>query len=96
MFNSTQRYVIKFISELRRQVGGFLRLLRFSSTNKTDPHNITEILLKVALYNITLPTVFLYLSSVFAWLFNVPMVVWLLFNVNYFSNIQKLDHVGEQ
>ena len=42
-----QHYVIKFVSELR-QVGGFLRVLRFSSTNKTDRHDITEILLKMA------------------------------------------------
>ena len=37
-----QHYVIKFVSELR-QVGGFL---------KTDRHDITEILLKVALNTI--------------------------------------------
>jgi hypothetical protein len=49
-----QHYVIKFVSGLR-QVGGFLRLLRFSSTNKTDHHDITEILLKVALNTITKP-----------------------------------------
>ena len=34
--------VIKFVSDLR-QVGGFLGILRFSSTNKTDRHDITEI-----------------------------------------------------
>jgi len=43
--------VMKFVSDLR-QVGGFLRGLRISSTNKTDHHDITEILLKVALNNI--------------------------------------------
>ena len=32
-----------------RQVGGFLRVLPVSSTNKTDCHDIAEILLKVAL-----------------------------------------------
>ena len=45
---STQRYVIKFASDLR-QVSGFLRVLLISSTNKTDRHDIAEILLKVAL-----------------------------------------------
>jgi hypothetical protein len=35
-----------FVSDLR-QVGGFLR--RDPSTNKADCHNITELLLKVAL-----------------------------------------------
>ena len=42
---------IKFVSDLR-QVGGFLQVLRFppvSSTNKTDRHDIAEILLKVVL-----------------------------------------------
>jgi hypothetical protein len=37
--------VIKFVSDLR-QVGGFLWV---SSTNKTDRHDINEILLRVAL-----------------------------------------------
>ena len=45
---SIQHYVIKFASDLR-QVGGFLRVLRFPlPCSKTD-HDITEILLKVAL-----------------------------------------------
>jgi len=41
--------VIKFVSDLR-QVGG----TPVSSTNKTDRHDITEILLKVALNIITI------------------------------------------
>ena len=49
--NSIQHYVIKFVSDLR-QVGGFLLVLRFSSANKTDHHDITEILLKVTLNTI--------------------------------------------
>ena len=36
------------------QVGGFLRFPPVSSTNNTDHHDITEILLKVALNTITL------------------------------------------
>jgi hypothetical protein len=40
--------VIKFVSDLR-QVGGFLFGPPISSTNKTDRHDINEILLKVAL-----------------------------------------------
>jgi len=39
-----QHYVIKFVSDLL-QISGFL----VSSTNKTDRHDIIEILLKVAL-----------------------------------------------
>ena len=41
-------YMIKFVSDLR-QVGGFIRVLRFPPSNKTDHHDITETLLKVAL-----------------------------------------------
>ena len=46
-----QHYVIKFVSQ--QQISCFLYVLWCSSTNKTDHHNITEILLKVALSNIT-------------------------------------------
>jgi hypothetical protein len=43
--------VIKFVSDLR-QVGGFFPGPPVSSTNKTDCHDIAEILLKVALNTI--------------------------------------------
>ena len=49
-------YVIKFVSNLR-QVGGFVRVLKFPLPIKTDRHdiqNVTEILLKVALNTINL------------------------------------------
>ena len=46
-------YVIKFISDMQ-QIGGFSPGTPVSSTNKTDCHDITEILLKVALNTITL------------------------------------------
>jgi hypothetical protein len=52
---SIQHYVIQFVSNLR-QVGGFLRVIRFPPPNKTDRHDITEILLKVALNTITAMT----------------------------------------
>jgi hypothetical protein len=55
---SIQHYVIEFVSDLR-EVSGFLRALRFSSTNKTDRHDITEILLKVALSTINQPFIFI-------------------------------------
>ena len=44
-------YNIKFASELR-QVGGFFLGTPVVFTNKTDRHDITEILLKVALNTI--------------------------------------------
>ena len=45
---SIKHYVIKFVSDLR-QVGGFLQVLLSPPPIKTDSHDITEILLKVAL-----------------------------------------------
>ena len=45
-----QHYVIKFVSDLR-QVGDFLRVLRFPPPMK-HRHNIAEILLKVVLNTI--------------------------------------------
>jgi len=50
---SIQLYVIKFVSD-SRQVSGFLWVLWFPPLNKTDRHDITEILLKVALNTINL------------------------------------------
>jgi hypothetical protein len=44
--------VIKFVSDLR-QVSGFLGALQFPPSIKTDPHDITEIFLKVELNTIT-------------------------------------------
>jgi len=49
---SKQHYVIKFIGDLR--LVGFFSGTPVSSTNKTDRHDITEILLKVVLNTITL------------------------------------------
>ena len=50
---SIQQYVRKFVSDLW-QVGGFLKGTPVSTTNRTDSHDITEILLKVALNTINL------------------------------------------
>jgi hypothetical protein len=48
---SIQHYVIKFDIDLQ-QVGGFLLVLRFPPPIKIDRHDITEILLIVALNTI--------------------------------------------
>jgi hypothetical protein len=45
---SIQHYVIKFVSDLR-QLGVFLRVLRVSATNKTDRHDIAEIVFRLVL-----------------------------------------------
>ena len=50
---SIQHYVITFVSDLQ-QVRGFCPCTPVFPTNKTDRHDITEILLKVALSAITL------------------------------------------
>jgi hypothetical protein len=47
-----QHYALKFVSHLQ-QVSGFSPDTPVSSTNKTDHHNITVILFKVALNTIT-------------------------------------------
>jgi hypothetical protein len=47
---SIQYYVIKFVSDLRQW---FSPSIPVSSTNKTDRHDIAEILLKVTLNTIT-------------------------------------------
>jgi hypothetical protein len=51
--------VIEFVSDLQ-QVGGFSGYSGFLSTNKTDRHDITEILLKVALNILPLKNVFMH------------------------------------
>ena len=48
---SIQHYVIKFVSDLQ-QVSGFPPGTPVSSNNETDCHDITKILLKVALNTI--------------------------------------------
>ena len=54
-----QHYVIKFVSDLR-QVGGGCPSV--SSINKTDHHDILEILLKVVLNTIKQTNIWLYLT----------------------------------
>jgi hypothetical protein len=55
IYNWIQHYVIKFVSDFQQVTGRWFSLgTPVSSTNKTDLHNIAEILLKVALNTITL------------------------------------------
>jgi len=54
--------MVSFVSDLR-QVGGFLCETPVSSTNKTDHHDITEILLKVTLNTINPNTKLLYCTK---------------------------------
>jgi len=48
---SIKHYVIKFVNDFR-EVGAFLRVLRFPVAKKTDRHDIIEIMLKVTLNTI--------------------------------------------
>ena len=57
---SIQHYVIKFISDLIVTGRWFSPDTPVSATNKTDCHNITEILLKVALNTINQTIIYLY------------------------------------
>ena len=74
---SIQHYVIKFVSDLR-QAGGFPPGTPVSSTNKTDRHNITEILLKVVLNTIsqTNQSIFVFIQlSIFFHIFDLVALV---------------------
>ena len=55
-----QHYVIKFVSDLIAAGRRFSLGTTVSSTNKTDRHDITEILLKVALNAITITLVLIF------------------------------------
>ena len=57
---SIQHYVIKFVSDLIATGQWFSPGTPVSSTNKTDCHNITVILLKVALNTINQTIIYLY------------------------------------
>ena len=52
-------YVIKFVSDMW-QIGGLFLGILVSSTNKTDHHDITEILLKVVLNTIKQSSIIVY------------------------------------
>ena len=65
-----QGYVIKFVSDLR-QVSGSLLVLRFPPPIKLT-YVITEILLKVALNTIILPSL-MKITYYFAWMFDIDI-----------------------
>ena len=57
--------MIKSVSDLRH-VGGFYGVLRFPlDTNKSDRHDVNEILLKVALSTIPIELTFFLISDVY-------------------------------
>ena len=74
-----QHFVTKFVSDLQ-QIGGFLRVLGFSSVNKTDLHDITEILLKVALNTINLFYILATCTSIY---FNLSLFYHVLISCVY-------------
>ena len=78
---SMQHYVIKFVSDFW-QVGDFLQILRFPPVIKLSRHDITEILLNVAL-NTILPTLTLNCDLHYRVYFTKSMVIKL--NINAIS-----------
>jgi hypothetical protein len=99
-----QHYVIKFVSDLPN-VGGFFwggGDIQISSTNKTDRHDITEILLKVALTPSNKQTMFSphflglqICSFTFAVVLSVLLDIWLLTTPLVFSSFYFTSH-GQQ
>jgi hypothetical protein len=94
---SIQHYVIKFISD-SRQVGGFLRVFRFPPSIKLTVHDITEILLKVALSTITLT---LYTCKLWHFICNI-YILWMVYIITQgvkirlnlsIINTDKLYHI---
>jgi hypothetical protein len=77
--NSIQHYMIKSVSDLR-QVSVFLQGTAASSTNKTDHHNITEILLKMALS--TIPP--LHITSNCCLILNEQLVIYIMVEQDIF------------
>jgi hypothetical protein len=92
--------VIKFVSDLR-QAGGFLWVLWFPSINKTDRHDITEILLKVALSTIK-PTNHqgaceMKNSHILAVPELFPFyVLWIIVKLPHFSDLQSVTYPHTQ
>jgi hypothetical protein len=81
---SIQLYVIKFVS-------GFLPGTQVSSTNKTDHHDITEILLKVALNTISIFSLFLSkncVQKIFYEILVCTIFLWIFFKA--FHKIKSL------
>jgi hypothetical protein len=78
---SIQHYVIKFVSDLW-QIGGFLLVLLFPP-NKTDSHDITDLLLKVALStkktNEPKPNKNYYISDSFMYMYLFDKVYWKIY-----------------
>jgi hypothetical protein len=76
---SIQHYVIMFFCDLWH-IAGFLHVLRFFSIIKTDLHDISEILLKVALSEIIITPVLLQKIFVLPFMFCLLTFYHLLFH----------------
>jgi hypothetical protein len=91
---SIQQYVIKFVRDLG-EVGGFLRETPVSSTNKTDRHDIAEILLKnlswLLLMFSSLQIYTCYHCYMLKCSSHIPVFVWfMVFNAT-FNNISAIS-----
>ena len=88
-------YVIKLVSDLQ-QVCGFSLGNPVSSTNKTDHHDITEILLKVA-FKHPKPTIFKIKMTFFIWIFLFLSLLQQYYGYMYFkpTKIQYLNIIRQ-
>jgi hypothetical protein len=91
-------YVIKFVSDFQ-QVCGFSLGNPVSSTNKTDHHDIPEILLKVALsiINQPKPTIFKIKIIFFIWIFLFLSLLQQYYGYMYFkpTKLQYLNIIRQ-
>jgi hypothetical protein len=89
---------MKFVSNLR-QVGSFPPVTPVSSTNKTDCHDIAEILLKVVLNTINKPknvviTYYKETISILSFYLSFIGLVWFMVIQQYFSYIIAVSFIG--
>ena len=89
--------MIKFVSDLR-QDGGFFPGTPVSSTNKTDCHCISELLLKVTLNTLALTPNLIWLNSIpvdvygNSWPLNL-MIMLLFFFIVVMLKVHTISHI---
>jgi len=88
-----QHYVIKFVSDLRQW---FSPDAPVSSTNKTDHHDITEILLKVVLKDWVLVATYEALSHKIQVMIshNFTFLTWWMYRIFQITTIRRKIHVS--
>jgi hypothetical protein len=77
------------VCQCLRQIGGFLQVLRCPQKYKTDRHDITEILLKVALNTINKPNhqIYIYCCSIFPMWSTIYQLLTIELSINSGKNV---------